>query len=173
MTHSMTTIDEIFSIKLKNSANQLQDPKRPVHAPWNADDDAEIWSPSAGNTYSGQEGGPLYGPLNRATGAARNASKLSDIFNLVVPILVFNKICEITHKYAYGDWVVETTGTDRDGNARRVKHFLPFNEVTEDARHRASYIKKKFKVTTGFILAWFGILIYHGGCLRDNGSPLR
>ena len=86
----------------------------------------------------------------------------------MVPLTFFSQVAKWTHKYCYEDWVVESFGKDRDGDAKRVRHFEDVPAQIERGvpypgrRHRADKEKKKYTITTGFVLCWMGMLILQG-----------
>ena len=79
----------------------------------------------------------------------------------------------MSHKYAYNDWVVPYQGQDRDGNNKKRKYFVPCNKSDIGATHRTTEVRDKCDFTVGYILAWFGIVLYHGVMLGASGSVLR
>ena len=65
-------------------------------------------------------------------------------------------------EYAYEDWVIAKTGKDRDGRSKKKHNLESCSCTTESARNCASNEKTQLKMTVGFLIAWFGILLYPG-----------
>ena len=79
----------------------------------------------------------------------------------------------MSQKYAYDDWVVSFQGKDRDGNNKKRNYFVPCNKSDAGATHRTTEVRDKCDFTVGYILACFGIVLYHGVMLGASGSVLR
>ena len=67
-----------------------------------------------------------------------------------------------------GLWIVEKYGKDRDGKAKKRRHFEDVPAGTPGARHRADKEKKKFTVTPSYILCWIAILMLQGAHFGED-----
>ena len=104
---------------------------------------------------------------------------LLSLFLFILPLTFFDKVAELTHKYCYEDWVVETVGTDRDGNPKKRTYLKPAPPLETGERrpkrhrHRGDKEKKKYKITTGFVLCWVAHLILQGALFGERKPPLK
>ena len=69
--------------------------------------------------------------------------------------------------------MVAAEGKDRDGNVKQQKYFLPCNKKDVGATHRTKKHRDTWDFTVRYIMAWFGILLYHGSTLGANDFVLR
>src|SRR5210317_1133065 len=93
------------------------EPLRSVHQPWKElkkDGEGFSWQPREDDSYTGCEGGPKCGPTQWITNIAMNAETLDSLFLAIFPMSLINHIADMTNKYAYKDWVVETEAKDAD-----------------------------------------------------------
>ena len=58
------------------------------------------------------------------------------------------------------NFVIKVDTVDRDGGEAKKQIFKECRRSDDGARHRAA--KDSWNFTTGYIIAWIGILIYHG-----------
>jgi hypothetical protein len=80
------------------------------------------------------------------------------------PILC-EEIVNETNRYAFDDWVLPTDHFNRDGKMSKRKYWKHINNYQLGARHRVLTDKVKkhklFHATTGFLIAWHGLLLYN------------
>ena len=174
---SIDEITEIFSRTKIREWKKEMEPLRPVHSPWQEIDvDHDIkWSPGPDDTYSSASGGGPAGPSSRMQQCVRTCHNIADIFLFILPITFFAQVARWTNKYCYEDWVIEKYGNDRDGNQKKRRHFVECDCKTPGRRHRADKEKKRYIITPGFVLCWFGILILQGahfGADKRSASKL-
>ena len=148
---------------------------RPVHKPWmeispRAD---IIWEPRCLDQYTGPLGGSEPGPTTWIKDVVHRADSLACIFLAIIPWSFFEMIAKWTSKYAYKDWVVEVTGKDRDGNLKKKVHLEMCTENTEGCRHQADNEVTKYKITPGFVLCWFALIILQGAHFGSNNKDTR
>ena len=152
------------------------EPIRPVHSLWVeiTKEDNIQWEPDKHDDYWGSRGGAPAGPSDAALLVARTTKSLLSLFLFMVSLTFFSQVAKWTHKYCYEDWVVESFGKDRDGDAKRIRHFEDVPAQIERGfpypgrRHRADKEKKKYTITTGFVLCWMGMLILQGSHFGAN-----
>ena len=160
-TKSYKTIHDIFTATEQSQIKKCMESSRDVHKPWSElNENSESWKPRHQDTYAGPYGGGNRGPSSKIIEIAQKpTSTLATIFFALFPISIFKAIVKHTDIYAYKAYVKSCSSLDRDGKPMKKKHFVACNRKDKDARHRAS---EEFKITLGYIIAWFGILIYHG-----------
>ena len=100
------------------------------------------------------------------------ADSLACIFLAIIPWSFFELIAKWTSKYAYDDWVVEVTGKDRDSNLKKKVHLERCIENTERCRHRADNEATKYKITPGFVLCWFALIILQSAHFESNNKDV-
>lgn len=168
-SESIQEIHMIFSKSDQNKYKKELEPSRPVHEPWQelTENNNIEWTPSAIDDYHGSQGGPLAGPTKEITDVARSAKDLISIFLFIVPFWFFEKVAWFTNKYCYEDWVVEKVQLDRDGNPKKKKIFKQVSATTGGVptpgrRHRADRERKKYNITPGYMLVWFGLVMLQG-----------
>ena len=108
--------------------------------------------------------------------AARTADSLATLFMFIVPLSFFVQVAKWTEKYCYKDWVVESFGKKRDGETKKVRHFVDIPATLDHStypgrRHRADNEKKKFVISPGYIICWFAILILQGAHFGSHKPP--
>ena len=168
-TPSIQPIDLIFSKTQQNQMKRDMEPIRPVHPPWqelSAEDDV-VWHPTGDDLYTGSQGGPNSGPSALMKQLASSAESLVTMFLFIVPLSFFEKVAVFTDKYCYRDWVVEQFGKDRDGETKKVRHFVDVpakvgRNPYPKRRHRADKERKKYDITPGFVICWIALLILQG-----------
>jgi hypothetical protein len=162
---SIAPITQIFKAKEVAQWKRAMEPILPVHSPWIelTDDVNFAWEPSNADSYGGPNGGPKAGPTSNIMEIARRAPSLAEVFFGILPISFFQYVSKMTDKYCYKDWVVEKEQVDSDGNVKKKKMLKPCTADTPGARHRVDCESRySYKITPGFILAWFGLLILQG-----------
>ena len=159
---SVKFISNIFSCKLKLSAEKSMEATRPVHGNWKADNDAEIWTIPQQYKYSGgSQGGGLCGPSAKVSQIASDRSTtVTDIWLSYADKKLWKYISECSQKYANEDWV-QCVGNGADCR------LVPCRHNDENARHR-QVGTRSWDFTPGFIIAWHGILMFHGATAGDN-----
>ena len=177
---SIQPVDKIFSSTQLSVWMKRMEPVRTVHEPWQeVTRDADItWQPDKQDRYTGPEGGGKPGPSQKMIAVARKGTSLSAIFLAIVPLTFFVRVAELSEKYCYKDWVVEKERDDRDGNRMKTKYFQACpaktnGKPTPGRRHRADNETKKYTITPGFVLCWFGILILNGAHFGDRKRDSR
>ena len=145
------------------------EPLRDVHVPWQEiTKDSKIqWQPGRNYCYTSAGEGTNAGPSTATIHIVERATSLTCIFFDIVPLTFFSAIAQLTEGYCYKDWVVEKTGNDCDSNSEKKTFFVDCPSLTEGIptpgrRHYADNESKKFKTSSGFIIAWIGILIIGG-----------
>ena len=177
---SISLLEDIFSKTQQNEWRRKMEPVREVHSPWielTRDNNIE-WEPDLRDSYTGPMGGGDSGPSRDMRMLARRAKDLSCVFLTVLPLSFFASVAQFTNKFAYKDFVKEQDQTDRDGFLKKKKMVVDCQEYTDGmktpgARHRADNEKYKFRVTTGFVLAWVAILIIQGAMFGTHKPPSR
>jgi hypothetical protein len=107
---------------------------------------------------------------------ARTASTLADLLICIVPLTLFQAVAKYTKKYCYQDWVVEKFAKRRDGSTKEVWHFMDVPQNSHSTpypgrRHRTDKERKKYKITTGYIICWFAVLILQGAHFSTYKPP--
>ena len=87
---------------------------------------------------------------------------------LMITIYLFQQVSNLTNKYAYKEWLVEKTATDRDRNLNTNNYLYHCSEWTDRVettgrRHIADNEYIKFQSTQGYVLCWISIFILSGG----------
>ena len=179
---SIQPTDQIFSSTQHNAWKKMMEPTRPVHAPWfelSKDEDI-TWKPQGYDVYTSSAGtvGDLAGATSNMKETARTVSSLTNLFLFIVPLSFFKHVPKCTKKYCYDDWVVEKYAKQRDGDGdtKKTLHFFDVPEKLAgrpcpDQRHQGDNEKKKFCITSGFIIYWFALLIIQGGHFKTYKPP--
>ena len=112
-------------------------------------------------TISGTQAIAEYGPPTKILAAVNSNTDLSSILFRLLPIELFEDIARESKRHAYKDWVKEIKINDRDGSVMKKKRLIPSRRYEAGSRHR-SLKGDSSPVTTGFVIAWVEIFIYHG-----------
>jgi hypothetical protein len=95
-----------------------------------------------------------------------NFEALKELLLLIYSKDIMKFVAEETQRYAYEDWVLPTDRLDRDGKQGTRKYWRHIDTYVDGARHRIDKNKvdecKRWEVTTGFLTAWHGLLLYSG-----------
>jgi hypothetical protein len=78
-SHTVQTIDAIFSAMQQNEWKKTMEPKRPVHHPWIEQTTTSnlTWSPPERDSYTGPHGGPPFGQTQFMEDIVRSADNLA------------------------------------------------------------------------------------------------
>jgi len=165
---SIQPIDLIFTATQQNAWKEDMEPIRPLHEPWIelSQDDDITWTPGGEDSYTGSSGGGLAQPNVGMAETARTASILADLLLFIVPLTFFQAVAKYTKKYCYQDWVVEKFAKRRDGSTKEVRHFIDVPRNLHGTpytgrRHRANKERKKYKITTKYIIYWYDTRYVH------------
>ena len=171
---SFVTINDVFGTNELRELLKQSEPTQPVHKTWfelNADSNFE-WLPSRSNGYKGPAGGGIFGPKMGLKLAARTAVDLDALFFKILPLSFWETIATLFNNFCYKDWVVEKFGKDRYGNHKKVQYFEDVRpdlvQSTRNKRHRRDKEKKKFKITTGFIICFIACIFLQGAQFCSN-----
>ena len=63
-------------------------------------------------------------PLSAMKRAAWSATDLATLFLLIGPLVFWEKAATFSFKIVYKDWVAKKVGVDRDGNPKKIRHFV-------------------------------------------------
>ena len=141
----------------------LFEPIRKVHNMWRSDDKAEDWVPQRQYQYlGGSQGGTEASPSARMIDmASRQKCSIVEIFLEYVTLKdVFEPMSKFTQYYANEELVTDSKSNSND---TKKKIFIPCQATDINARHRLLPDKnRKWRFTPGLLIAWHGILIYHG-----------
>ena len=171
---SIQLIMKIFQTSQMNKWRRRMEPSRPVHGDWielTPDNDHIKWQPTWNDNYLGPQGGPKAGPTRYIVNLATSNASLADIFFGIMPISTFDYVQDMTEKYCYHDYVVEKDQLDCDGNVKKKKMLVGCDADTPGARHHVSSSSNNnwsYPITTGFVLAWFAMLILQGAHFGTN-----
>ena len=58
---------------------------------------------------------------------------------------------------------------DRNGVALKKLYFIVYKSNDHHKRHRQNEVRN-FKFTTGYVIAWYGCLFFHGAKVGDRES---
>lgn len=168
-------ISDIFSKKQQDEWKKLSEPIRPVHEPWmeQTEDNNVTWEPDSRDRYSGTGGGPKVGTTFFIKNVVQSAETLACVFLAIIPLAFWTKVAELSNKYYYEDFVVETTAHDRDGKEKKKKFLKACSEDTPGARHRGDNEKIKYKWTNSLAIAWVAILIIQGARFGSHKRSSR
>ena len=167
--HCATYITDMFATKTKKRVAIAAEPERNVHSTWTSDNNAQSWTPGKAYTYlGGALGGSGHGPTAKVLDTAKMGGSIVDIFLLYADIDLWSKIATNSDKYANKEWVVDVN-LDKNGNTLKKKYFKQCKANDVNRRHRQNE-KRNFNFTTGYIIAWHGSLIYHGGKAGERES---
>jgi len=162
VTKSYELIENIVAASVRKVLLKKLESRREVHEPWRElSEESPSWTPQNVFRNTGYSGGSNYGPSTNILAAVKSRIDLSSIFFRLFPIELFEHIARESERYANKDWVKEIEINDRDGNVMKKKRLIPSRRHEAGSRHR-SLKGDSFPVTTGFVIAWVGILIYHG-----------
>ena len=82
---------------------------------------------------------------------------------------IFEPVSKYTQYYACKEYV---SCTGNEDNTKTKKILKTCKATDPGARHRLIFDKnRKWKFTPGLMIAWHGILIYHGGKAGEIESP--
>ena len=174
-TNGIQLITDIFNKKQQDDWKKEMEPTRPVHAPWTEQtkENNIKWKESRQDQYDGPLGGPKCGPTNYIKDAVRNATSLACVFLAIVPLAFWTKVANLSNKYFYEDFVVETTAHDRDGKEKKKKFLKSCSDDTPGARHRGDKERIKYKWTPSFAICWVAILIIQGAHFGSHKRSSR
>ena len=141
------------------------EPACPVHGNWvQLVTDNIKWQPACNDNYNGQMGGPKAGPARYIVDIVSSSMAPEDIFFGILPQQTVEQVRDLTHKYCCEDFVMEREQHDRDGVRKKKKMLVDCEPDTPGARHHVhnNCSNWNYSITTGFIVAWFAILILQG-----------
>jgi inhibitor of KinA sporulation pathway (predicted exonuclease) len=160
--HTYRPITNIWSATEQSEMKKKLESVREVHEPWKElDPEYNSRQHPRRNMYDGPNGGGVRGPSSYITNIMyRPGATLATLFLALIPIFIFEKIVKHTNFYAYEEKVKLVDAYDRDGKLMKKRQFVSCDERDPERRTRTT--KKMFEATIGYVIAWFGIIIYHG-----------
>ncbi|GFH50228.1 hypothetical protein CTEN210_06704 [Chaetoceros tenuissimus] len=159
---SYRSISNIWSATEQSEMKKKLESIREVHEPWTElEPDSNTWTPPRRNQYDGPNGGGVRGPSTYITNIMyRQGATLATLFLALFPLTIFERIVKHTNFYAYKENVKLVDAFDRDGKLKKKRQFVSCDE--NDPERRTRVPMKIFEATVGYVIAWFGILIWHG-----------
>ena len=172
---SVQYVSEMFSSKEKRRLDAAYEPQREVHKAWSADNKAGSWKPSPHHRYlGGSQGGSDAKPSGKLVDMAiQNKCSIVDLFLEYATIKdIFQPMSKFTQYYACEEFVAPYNHCSRGSKSK--PNLKPCKRSDPNARHRLKFDKKRmWKFTPGLLIAWHGILIYHGGKAGEKDSPVH
>ena len=165
-------ISEMFTNKEKKRMQAIYEPKRAVHEAWSSDNKAEAWKPSRDHVFlGGSQGGSDARPSPKLVRMASRGCSIVDLFFEYVTINdIWEPMAKFTQHYACEEFVA----TSVNGRKKSKPKLKKCRADHPNARYRLIFDQnRRWRFTPGLMIAWHGILIYHGGKAGEKDSPVQ